>query len=49
MELAYPPFEMQDPQGNPAGVSADLAQALGDYLHEPVTIENIPFSGLIPR
>jgi polar amino acid transport system substrate-binding protein len=48
MELAYPPFEMQDPQGNPAGVSVDLARALAEYLHEPVTIENIPFSGLIP-
>lgn len=48
MELAYPPFEMQDPQGNPAGVSVDLAKALGDFLHERVTIENIPFSGLIP-
>ena len=48
MELAYPPFEMQDPHGNPAGVSVDLAKALGDYLHVPVTIENIPFSGLIP-
>jgi len=48
MELAYPPFEMQDAQGNPSGVSVDLARALGDYLHEPVTIENIPFSGLIP-
>jgi len=48
MELAYPPFEMQDPRGNPAGVSVDLARALGDYLHQPVTIENIPFSGLIP-
>jgi polar amino acid transport system substrate-binding protein len=48
MELAYPPFEMEDPQGRPAGVSVDMAGALGDYLHEPVTIENIPFSGLIP-
>jgi polar amino acid transport system substrate-binding protein len=48
MELAYPPFEMQDPQGNPTGVSPDMARALGEYLHEPVTIENIPFSGLIP-
>ena len=48
MELAYPPFEMQDPAGNPSGVSVDLAHALADYLHEPVTIQNIPFSGLIP-
>jgi polar amino acid transport system substrate-binding protein len=48
MEMAYPPFEMQDPRGNPAGVSVDMAHALADYLHEPVVIENIPFSGLIP-
>jgi len=48
MELAYPPFEMQDPRGNPMGVSVDLAHGLADYLHEPLTIENIPFSGLIP-
>lgn len=48
MELAYPPFEMRDAQGNPSGVSPDLARALGEYLHEPVAIENIPFSGLIP-
>ena len=48
MELAYPPFEMRDAQGNPTGVSPDLAQALGEYLHEPVTIENMNFSGLIP-
>lgn len=48
MELAYPPFEMTDPQSRPAGVSVDLAHALGDYLHRPVVIENIPFAGLIP-
>jgi polar amino acid transport system substrate-binding protein len=48
MELAYPPFEMRDASGNPSGVSVDLARALAEYLHEPVTIENIPFSGLIP-
>jgi len=48
MELAYPPFEMTDEQGKPAGVSVDLAQALGEYLHEPVKIENVRFDGLIP-
>jgi len=48
MELAYPPFEMQDPNGKPTGVSVDLANALADYLHEPCLIENIPFDGLIP-
>jgi polar amino acid transport system substrate-binding protein len=48
MELAYPPFEMEDPNGNPTGVSPDMARALAEYLHEPLVIENIPFSGLIP-
>jgi polar amino acid transport system substrate-binding protein len=48
MELAYPPFEMEDPNGTPTGVSPDLARALAEFLHEPLVIENIPFSGLIP-
>ena len=48
MELAYPPFETISSQGTPAGVSIDLAGALGGYLHRPVRIENIPFTGLIP-
>ena len=48
MELAYPPFEMTDPQGHPAGVSVDLANALGKYLGRDVEIQNIPFDGLIP-
>ncbi|MCZ7593384.1 MAG: transporter substrate-binding domain-containing protein [Kiritimatiellae bacterium] len=48
MELAYPPFEMTDPQGKPAGISVDLAQGIADYLGRPLRIENIPFDGLIP-
>jgi polar amino acid transport system substrate-binding protein len=48
MELAYPPFEMTDTHGNPAGVSVDLANALGQYLHRKVVIQNIRFDGLIP-
>lgn len=48
MELAYPPFEMADTQGKPAGVSVDLAHALGEYLRRPVQIQNLPFDGLIP-
>lgn len=48
MELAYPPFEMTDTSGSPAGVSVDLAHALGDFLNRPVRIENMPFDGLIP-
>ena len=48
MELQYPPFEMSDKQGNPSGVSVDLAYALGKYLGREVKIENIAWDGLIP-
>ena len=48
MELAYPPFEMTDPQGRPTGVSVKLAEALGQHLGREVVIENIAFDGLIP-
>lgn len=48
MDLSYPPFETIDASGKPAGVSVDLAHALGEYLGKPVRIENIPFTGLIP-
>lgn len=48
MDLSYPPFESIDPSGKPAGVSVDLARALGASLGRPVRIENIPFTGLIP-
>ena len=48
MELNYPPFEMTDANGTPTGVGVDMAHALGDYLHRPITIENMPFEGLIP-
>lgn len=48
MELAYPPFETKDDQGNPSGVSVDLAAALGEYLNRPVQIENTNWDGLIP-
>lgn len=48
MELAYPPFEMRDEKGEPAGVSVDLAKALADKLGQPVEIQNLPFAGLIP-
>jgi polar amino acid transport system substrate-binding protein len=48
MDLGYPPFEMRDEKGAPAGVSVDLAKALGTHLGRPVEIENVPFAGLIP-
>ncbi|MGB1226615.1 MAG: transporter substrate-binding domain-containing protein [Poseidonibacter sp.] len=48
MELAYPPFEMSDKEGNPQGVSVDFAKALGKHLGREVVIENTAWSGLIP-
>lgn len=48
MELQYPPFEMSDKDGNPSGVSVDLAYALGKYLGREVKIDNIAWDGLIP-
>ena len=48
MELNYPPFEMTDATGNPTGVGVEMARALGEYLHRPIDIQNMPFEGLIP-
>jgi polar amino acid transport system substrate-binding protein len=48
MELSYPPFEMIDKEGYPAGISVEIAYAFGKYLERPIQIENIPFIGLIP-
>src|SRR5258708_30960590 len=39
---------MHDRPGRPAGVSVDLANALGQFLGRQVEIQNIPFDGLIP-
>ncbi len=47
MDMSYPPFEMRDAQGQPAGVSVDLARALGAHLGREVAFENMPFSGLV--
>ena len=48
MELGYPPFEMRDEKGEPAGVSVDMARALADSLRRTADIQNLPFDGLIP-
>jgi polar amino acid transport system substrate-binding protein len=48
MELAYPPFETKDNNGDPMGVSVELAKAFGEYLGREVIIENINWTGLIP-
>jgi polar amino acid transport system substrate-binding protein len=48
MEMKYPPFEMRDAQGQPAGVGVDLARALGKALGREVEFSDLPFNGLIP-
>jgi polar amino acid transport system substrate-binding protein len=48
MEMSFPPFEMQDTSGQPAGVSVEMAKEMGKYLQRPIRFENIPFDGLIP-
>ena len=48
MEMSFPPFEIQDTSGQPAGVSVEMAKAMGKYLQRPIRFENIPFDGLIP-
>ena len=48
MELAYPPFETKDENGDPTGVSPDLAQAFADEYDAELEIENIAWDGLIP-
>lgn len=48
MELAYPPFETKDEQGNPSGVSVDFMKDFGEYIGKEICIENISFDGLIP-
>jgi len=46
MELEYPPFETIDANGDPAGVSVDLAKALGEHLGKEVVIRDYKFKGL---
>ena len=48
MELSYPPFETIGPDGEPTGISVELAQGLAGRLGRPLVIENISFPGLIP-
>ncbi|MGD1822823.1 MAG: transporter substrate-binding domain-containing protein [Pleomorphochaeta sp.] len=48
MELAYPPFETKDVNGNPSGISVDFAKAFGESLGREVKIVNTAWEGLIP-
>lgn len=48
MELKYPPFETKDENGNPAGVSVMLAEALGEELGMEIEIVDTAYASLIP-
>ena len=48
MELAYPPFETKDSNGNPSGVSVDFAKDFAEFIGKDILIENIAWGGLIP-
>jgi len=48
MDLRYPPFETEMPDGDPLGISVDVALALGNYLSRDVEIINTNFGSLIP-
>lgn len=48
MELAYPPFEMSDTNGNPSGVSVDIMKAYAKFANIDIEIKNIEWTGLIP-
>lgn len=46
MDLSYPPFETEE-DGEPHGISVDIAHLLGEYLDREVEIINTDFLGLI--
>ena len=48
MDLQYPPFETFDDNGDPMGISVDVAQALADSLGLKLEVVNMDFSTLIP-
>ena len=47
MDLRWPPFETIDSNGDPTGISVDLAYALGEYLDRDVEIVDLEFGSLI--
>lgn len=48
MDLRYPPFETRDADGNPEGISVDVANAFGEHLGHAVEIVDTNFASLIP-
>lgn len=48
MELAYPPFETRDEQGEPTGISVTFMRDFGEAYGYDIQIENTAWDGLIP-
>lgn len=48
MELQFPPFETSDENGEPMGISVDIAKGLADFLGRKLIIKNTSWVGLIP-
>ncbi len=48
MELQFPPFETTDTEGNPTGISVQIAERLGEFLNREVEIIPTAWTGLIP-
>lgn len=48
MELAYPPFETKDEQGNAEGIAVDFMQDFADQYGYDLVVENTAWDGLIP-
>ncbi len=46
MDLSYPPFETQE-NGEPVGISVDVAHMFGEFIGREVEIVNTGFGGLI--
>ncbi len=47
MDLSYPPFETEE-DGEPYGISVDVARELGEFLGREVEIVDTSFGSLIP-
>lgn len=48
MELTYPPFEQKDENGNPSGISHDMALELAEKLGRKLVVKDMRFEGLRP-
>lgn len=48
MDLRYPPFETQDADNKPEGISVDVATEFARFLGRPVEIVDTNFASLIP-